>query len=59
MKSTSLVYNGGVPPKDLVKAPVPDQIGFLDRVRHVSDPDPNAFVDSFYITQIPHDCDLK
>jgi hypothetical protein len=53
------MYNGGVPPKDLVKAPVPDQISFLDRVCHVSDPDPNAFVDSFYITQIPHDCDLK
>jgi hypothetical protein len=59
------MYNGGVPPKDLVKAPVPDQIRprsrtrFLDRVCHVSDPDPNAFVDSFYITQIPHDCDIK
>ena len=59
MKRNSTMYNGGVPPKDLVKAPVPDQIGFLDRVRHVSDPDPNAFVDSFYITQIPHDCDIK
>jgi hypothetical protein len=57
VKSTSLVYNGGVPPKDLVKAPVPDQIGFLDRVRHVSDPDPNAFVDDFFIEQIPYDCD--
>ena len=46
MKRDSTMYNGGVPPKDLVKAPVPDQIGFLDRVRHVSDPDPNAFVDT-------------
>ena len=51
------MYNGGVPPKDLVKAPVPDQIGFLDRVRHVSDPDPNSFVDDFFIEQIPYDCD--
>ncbi len=59
MKDRSLKYNGGLPPHDLVKAPVPDQINFLDRVRHVSDPDPNAFVDSFYITQILHDCDLK
>ncbi len=53
------MYDSKVPPKDLVKAPVPDQISFLDRVCHVSDPDPNAFVDSFYITQIPHDCDIK
>lgn len=59
MKDRSLKYNGGLPPHDLVKAPDPDQINFLDRVRHVSDPDPNAFVDTFYITQIPHDCDLK
>ena len=59
MKDRSLKYSGGLPPHDLVKAPDPDQIGFLDRVRHVSDPDPNAFVDTFYITQIPHDCDLK
>ena len=59
MKRGSLMYNGGLPPHDLVKAPAPDQINFLDAVRHVSDPDPNAFVDTFYITQIPHDCDLK
>ena len=59
MKHHVCVYDSKVPPKDLVKAPVPDQISFLDRVCHVSDPDPNAFVDSFYITQIPHDCDIK
>ena len=57
MKRNSTMYNGGIPPHDLVKAPVPDQIGFLDRVRHVSDPDPNAFVDDFFIEQIPYDCD--
>ena len=59
MKHSIWLYNYKVPPKEFVKTPVPDQIGFLDRVRHVSDPDPNAFVDSFYITQIPHDCDIK
>lgn len=58
-KDRSLKYNAQLIPHDLLRTPVPDQIAFLDRVRHVADPDPNTFVDTFYIQQGVMDCDYK
>lgn len=59
IKDRSLKYNMQLVPFDLLKTPVPDQIPLLDQIRHVADPDPNAFTDSFYIQQGVMDCDYK
>lgn len=48
-RTRSTVCDQRVPPRELCRAPVPDQIPCLDRLRHVADPDPNEFVNNFFV----------
>lgn len=41
---------------DMLEAPTPEQIPLLDKLLHVSDPDPNLFVDSFSLQVCVGDC---
>jgi hypothetical protein len=50
--------NTQVVPYEMINTPRPHQIGFLDKILHVEDPDVATFVDRFSIPQIPHDCDM-
>lgn len=58
MRDRSLKYNTQVIPYEMINTPRPHQIGFLDKLLHVEDPDVATFVDRFSIPQIPHDCDM-
>ena len=58
-KRTSLVYNSQVPPVELLRFPVPQQVSYLDKLLHSSDPDIEGFVDEFYIEQGVEDCDYQ
>lgn len=44
---------------DMLEAPTPEQIPLLDKLLHVSDPDPSHFVDSFSIQMSEPDCDCR
>lgn len=49
-----------IPPAHLLQSPRANQLEYLDRVHHVSEPDIEAFVDCFYInTAAMPDCDLR
>lgn len=43
------IYQRGLIPMSLLRTPVPEQIPFLDKLLHVSDPDPEDFANHFYI----------
>ena len=58
-KRTSLIYNSQVLPVEMLRSPRAEQIEFLDCLLHVSDPDPDGFVDSFHIEQGVEDCDYQ
>ena len=38
-----------VPPEELVEAPPPEQIDWLNPVLHAAYPDPNEFVNNFFL----------
>lgn len=41
-----------IPPEDLVRSPVADQINYLDPIMHGCDADLNDFVENFSIQQV-------
>ena len=45
----STVYNTMVPPVDLLHAPLPEQIDFLDPLLHAAEPDAEEFVNRLCI----------
>lgn len=58
-KRTSLIYNSQVLPVEMLRSPRAEQIDFLDRLLHASDPDLEGFVDSLHIEQGVEDCDYQ
>lgn len=56
---THLQLFGHTPPLDMLEAPTAEQIPLLDKLLHVSDPDPNLFVDSFSLQMGEPDCDCR
>lgn len=55
----STIYNTKVLPFDMLWAPRPNQIAYLDPLLHTSDPDMDSFLENFNIQQTPHDCDYQ
>lgn len=56
---THLRLFGHILPSDMVDAPTPEQLPLLDKLLHVSDPDPAHFVDTFSIQMGEPDCDCR
>ena len=50
---------GYVMPQQFVRTPVADQLECLNKVRHVSEPDYNAFTENFYLEQVDFDGDSR
>jgi len=48
-----------IPPRELRESPVANQISYLDKIRHVSEPDFDAFISRFHIEQFLLGGELK
>lgn len=59
MMRTHLDWLGAMLPSEMLDAPAPEQIPLLDKLLHVSEPDPDHFVDNFSIQMGEQDCDYR
>ncbi len=58
MRKESGMFTFSTIPAGLRHTPVADQLECLNKVRHVSEPDYNAFTENFYLEQLQEDCFL-
>ena len=53
MRDRSLKYNAQVLPFEMFTAPKAQQVPWLDRIKHASEPDMDAFTENFSLQMVP------